>query len=82
MHQSQKRDDNDCAGIWAQTLERTDSDDGDMGGDEALAKAGDKPKFKMKRCFELLLKSGHVIRFEVSLLWFQRTQIIHGLPVW
>jgi hypothetical protein len=73
-HRSQKHDDNDWVGIWAETQpERTDSDDEDVGGDEALTKTDDKPKFRMKRSFELLLKSGHVIRFEVCLFWLQNT---------
>jgi len=75
MRQSQKQEDSDWVGIWAQTQpERADSDDEDVGGDEWLAKTEDKLKLKMKRSFELLMKSGHVIRFEahsrrVALEW-------------
>jgi hypothetical protein len=47
------------------SLKRFDSDDEDEGGSEALAKASDKPRLKMMRSFELLLKNGHVVRFEV-----------------
>jgi len=46
-------------------LERSASDDGDEGGAEGLAKSADKPTVKVKRSFELLLRTGHVVRFEV-----------------
>lgn len=46
--------------------EATESDGEDEGGPAGLAKAADKPKMSMLRSFELLLKSGHVVRFEVS----------------
>lgn len=50
-----------------EAVERTHSDDEDEGGEEALAKSPDKPRMKMRRSFELLLMSGHVIRFEVGM---------------
>lgn len=58
--------DDQWANVWAQPDAGTDSDQEDEGGDEGLGKAGDKAHLRMKRSFELLLKSGHVIRFEVS----------------
>jgi len=42
-----------------------ESDDEDDGGDEYLATVQDKPHLKMKRSFELVMRSGHVIRLEV-----------------
>lgn len=56
-------DDDEWMGTWS--IEKTDSDDEDEGGDQGLAKTNDKPKLRMHRSFEFLLKSGHVIRFEV-----------------
>ncbi|KAF7291599.1 hypothetical protein HMN09_01251000 [Mycena chlorophos] len=58
-------------------VERTTSDDEDEGGEESLRVAQDKLHVKMKRSFELLLKNGHVIRFEahsrkVALEWVER----------
>jgi hypothetical protein len=41
------------------------SDDEDEGGIDGLTKSDDKPRLRMKRSFELLLKNGHVVRFEV-----------------
>lgn len=57
-------DDDEWLGTWS--VEKTDSDDEDEGGDQGLAKTDDKSKLRMHRSFEFLLKSGHVIRFEVS----------------
>lgn len=61
-----QEDGDDWLGIW--DVERTDSDEEEIGGDEGLAKSTNKPKLRMQRSFELLLKSGRVIRFEVSSL--------------
>lgn len=55
----------DEVGVW-QELERTESDDEDRGGEEALATAADKPRKHMRRSFELLMVTGHVVRLEVS----------------
>jgi hypothetical protein len=54
-------------GEWLDTwaVEATDSDNEDEGGQEGLEKTADKPRMKMRRSFELLLKTGHVVRFEV-----------------
>ena len=45
--------------------ERQEEDESDEGGDEILARHPNKPYFKMRRSFELLMRTGHVIRFEV-----------------
>jgi hypothetical protein len=50
----------------ASHIERSESDDEDEGGEETLRTAQDKPHLRMKRSFELLLKNGHIIRFEVG----------------
>ncbi|KAJ7784673.1 Pleckstrin homology domain-containing protein [Mycena metata] len=55
-------------------IERTDSDDEDEGGEEGLRAA---------RSFELLLKNGHIIRFEahsrkVAVEWIERLQALVG----
>jgi hypothetical protein len=39
----------------------------DEGGEEALARHHDKPALRMRRSFELLMKTGHVVRFEVCM---------------
>lgn len=40
-----------------------DNDTHDVGGDAGLT--GDVTRVRMRRCFELVMKTGHVIRFEV-----------------
>lgn len=52
--------------IWSQQEEKTTEDDEDRGGEEGLSRIGDKSHFRVRRCFELLLKNGRVIRFEVG----------------
>lgn len=47
-------------------LHRSLSDVEDEGGDEGLAKAEHKLKMRMFRSFELVLKNGRILRFEVS----------------
>ncbi|KAJ7044004.1 Pleckstrin homology domain-containing protein [Mycena alexandri] len=64
-------------------IERTDSDDEDGGGEEGLRTAPDKSHLRMKRSFELLLKNGHIIRFEahsrkVAVEWIERLQALIG----
>jgi hypothetical protein len=58
-------EDNSWFDVWAQVDERSASDDEDEGGEEGINKALDKPRLKMKRSFELLLNTGHIVRFEV-----------------
>ncbi|KAJ7212216.1 Pleckstrin homology domain-containing protein [Mycena pura] len=65
----------------ASPVERTESDDEDEGGEEGLRAAQDKQHLKMRRSFELLLKNGHVIRFEahsrkVALEWIERLRVL------
>ena len=55
----------DEARFWAQTESFADDHD-DVGGEEGLAKAPDRPERRLRRCFEILLTSGHVVRFEVG----------------
>jgi hypothetical protein len=54
-------------GIWEE-VERTDSDDEDIGGEEGLANSVDKGRQRMRRCFELVLTTGYVVRLEVHIL--------------
>lgn len=61
----QDQDDGSWVNVWSQPDERLNSDDEDEGGEEVLAKHADKPRQRMRRSFELLLKNGRVIRFEV-----------------
>lgn len=65
-HEQDRAQDDLWFGIWSQPEERTQSDDKDEGGEEGLAKSGDKLGLRMKRAFELLLDTGRVIRFEVG----------------
>jgi hypothetical protein len=67
-----KVEDDEWAMTWAMQPEMEGHQDqlgndpeDDEGGDEGMAKAADKGQLKIKRSFELLLTSGHVIRFEV-----------------
>lgn len=53
--------------MWPR-VETADSDVEDEGGNDGLAKAADKGKMRMKRSFELVFKSGYVMRFEVIIL--------------
>lgn len=55
--------------IWCQPEQRTPDDERDIGGEEGLTTSDDKPHLRMHRSFELLLDTGRVIRFEVSLCW-------------
>ncbi|KAF8895412.1 Pleckstrin homology domain-containing protein [Infundibulicybe gibba] len=48
---------------------------------EGLAKSQDKPRLKMKRSFELLLTTGHVVRFEahsrrLAVEWIERLRAL------
>ena len=55
----------DTPGFW-EAVEHFDEDHRDPGGPEGLKKMGDALTMRMRRSFELVLKSGHVVRFEVS----------------
>ncbi|KAF8908921.1 Pleckstrin homology domain-containing protein [Gymnopilus junonius] len=61
--------------------ERDGDDDGDEGGESGLSKHGDRTRLRTKRSFELLLKTGHVVRFEahscqVALEWVERLRAL------
>ena len=59
-------EDTSCFGIWENSEQRTADDEEDEGGDSGLHKSGDRTRLRMRRSFELLLNTGHVVRFEVS----------------
>ena len=59
----------DSEGFW-ENVESLEEDHMDSGGDEGLAKvskASDKARLRVRRSFELLTKTGQVVRFEVRL---------------
>lgn len=63
----------DTPGFW-ENVEHYDEDHRDPGGSEGLAKVSDTAMARVRRSFELVLKSGRVVRFEVcyhrySLRW-------------
>lgn len=58
-------DDTTWLNIWAESDGRIAEDHQDEGGEEALTKANDKVKLRVKRSFELLLTNGRVVRLEV-----------------
>jgi hypothetical protein len=54
---------------FGDAVERTASDDEDEGGEQGLTNvsaAGGKTALKMRRSFELVLKTGQIVRYEVS----------------
>ena len=51
--------------IYENSEQRTADDEEDEGGDSGLNKSADRTRLKMRRSFELLLNTGHVVRFEV-----------------
>lgn len=55
----------DTPGFW-ENVEHYDEDHRDPGGSEGLAKTSEAAFVRMRRSFELVLKSGRVVRFEVS----------------
>ena len=64
-HTHEDASNDDEVGVW-QELERTESDDEDRGGEEVLGTVPDKPRKHMRRSFELLMTTGHVVRLEVN----------------
>lgn len=54
----------DTPGFW-EAVEQDDEDHRDPGGPKGLAKTSDAAKMRLRRSFELVLKSGRVVRFEV-----------------
>lgn len=57
--------DNDWVNVWNQQEEHSQEDGEDEGGDAGLGRVENKMHRRMRRSFELLLTTGHVIRFEV-----------------
>jgi hypothetical protein len=57
------REHDDFDDVWVDQADA--SDDEDEGGDEYLSRNEDKVRLKMKRSFELIMRSGRVVRFEV-----------------
>ena len=47
-------------------IRRTDSDLEDEGGDAGLAPAKDKARLRIHRSFEIVLRDGKTVRFEVN----------------
>ena len=58
-------DDISWLGICQNSEQKTAEDEEDEGGDSGLSKSADRTRLKMRRSFELLLNTGHVVRFEV-----------------
>jgi hypothetical protein len=54
----------DTPQFW-EAVEHFDEDHRDPGGSEGLTKAEDSVTMRMRRSFELVLKSGRIVRFEV-----------------
>jgi hypothetical protein len=69
MHGQQEQID-DSIFLTSHREERSPEDDADEGGEAVLENASDRPQVRMRRSFELLLTTGHVMRFEVFLLSF------------
>ncbi|KAH9080423.1 hypothetical protein EDB83DRAFT_2339328 [Lactarius deliciosus] len=66
-------------GHFEEQVVREESDTRDVGGDAGLT--GDVTTMRTRRCFELLMKSGHVIRFEtwsakVAIEWIERLRAL------
>ena len=58
-------DDISWLGISENSEQRTADDEEDEGGELGLSKSADRTRLKMRRSFELLVNTGHVVRFEV-----------------
>lgn len=75
-----KRDPEDTAEFW-ESPERTEMDDQDPGGPEVLAKStgAEKGVWRMRRSFELVLSTGRVVRYEVSVVshFFSRDELTY-----
>ncbi|KAF8158329.1 Pleckstrin homology domain-containing protein [Crassisporium funariophilum] len=82
MHdQSEATTDESWFSIWENPEPQTSHDEEDEGGDQALAKSGDRARLRMRRSFELLLNTGHVVRFEayscrVAIEWIERLRAL------
>ncbi|KAI9465399.1 hypothetical protein BJY52DRAFT_1243706 [Lactarius psammicola] len=67
------------SGHFEEEVVREESDTQDVGGDAGLT--GDVTTMRTRRCFELVMKSGHVIRFEtwsakVAIEWIERLRAL------
>ncbi|KAF9565683.1 hypothetical protein CPC08DRAFT_629344 [Agrocybe pediades] len=83
-HIHSERESNDDA-TWARTWqtpeERIAEDEEDEGGEVGLNKSSDRSRTRVRRSFELLLKTGHVVRFEafscgVAIEWVDRLRAL------
>jgi len=52
--------------IWQTPEEKSADDEEDEGGEVGLSKSSDRSRTRVRRSFELLLKTGHIVRFEVN----------------
>ncbi|KAJ3515389.1 hypothetical protein NLJ89_g1784 [Agrocybe chaxingu] len=74
-------DDSASLQVFENPEERTPEDEEDEGGEAFLSKSGDRPRTRTRRSFELLLNTGHVIRFEayscrVAIEWIERLRAL------
>ncbi|KNZ80953.1 Meiotically up-regulated gene 56 protein [Termitomyces sp. J132] len=81
MHAIGVLDLRDILVIRRASQERTVADNEDEGGEEGLSKAEDKIHMHTRRSFELLLTTGHVVRFEthscrVAAEWIERLRAL------
>ncbi|KAJ3910630.1 Pleckstrin homology domain-containing protein [Lentinula edodes] len=75
------REGEDEEGCQAPKLVVIQSDQEDVGGEEGLNRSEDKRDLRMRRSFELLLKNGHILRFEtfscrVTIEWVEKLQAL------
>lgn len=73
-------DDRSWFEAWVEREERSSEDEVDEGGETALAQAYDSSRVKMRRSFELLFNTGHVMRFEVFVVTSRFPLLISNLP--
>ncbi|VDC02434.1 unnamed protein product [Peniophora sp. CBMAI 1063] len=63
-------------------LDRDEDDGADVGGEQGLSqRGGDRAHGRMRRCFELVMKNGKVIRFEAhsaknAIEWIERLRVL------
>lgn len=73
MHSEKERniEDSSWFNTWSASEEVTEMDEGDEGGEEGLSKGNDRTHLKVRRSLELLLTTGHIVRFEVGIFDIQ-----------
>ncbi len=87
MHGQQEEQNDDYIFLSSHREERSPEDDADEGGEAALTNAFDRPQVRVRRSFELLLTTGHVMRFEVfcycqlRFLFSQKFSVLLGIFV-